>query len=115
MTGNYKYKNYYTSRRVHVDSVDENEYTITCLVRENEGNIKEYFVSRQYDVNIVPNGLPVFGRFIFHHGPDNKLTLSAMAEEPAILLPTFGNSRFAEVLYALGRNGGELQISKCYI
>lgn len=105
MTGHYKYKNYYTLRTVHVNGVDREDYTITCLVRNQSGVIQEYFVTQQYNANIIPNKLPVLARFIFSRDLDNQLLLRAMAEEPAVALDSYlyHAMEFAEFMYIVSR------------
>lgn len=111
MSGNYKYKNYYTSRTIHALGTDKEEYTFICLVRdESLGTIKKYFVSQPYNVNLVPNVLPIFGRFIFSPNEiDNKSTLIAMAEEETVQVDFYRKSKLSEVMYVATRINFQLR------
>ena len=80
----YVYENAYKVRTTHVLGRNEEEYTITCITRGRiSRRIKEYFVTRPYNVNLVPLKPEILGRFVFSRAPNNNLVLLAMAEESA--------------------------------
>lgn len=94
----YKYENKY--RSIRVGASDQKEYAITCLVKDDQLGIKKYFVSERYNVNIVVNDRPIFGRFIF-----DGSKLLAMAEEPAV---TWRHILSTEYQYVLSRLNSRL-------
>ena len=77
--------------------------------------LNAYFVTRQYNVNLLSDQSSIFGRFIFSRKNGN-LVLLAMAEQPALemIAELLQNSKFAEVMYVDFVNAalGEYQPSK---
>lgn len=83
----YDYVNLYRERTIRIGELQEvHEFAFTCPARES-GIIKEYFVSRAYNVNAMTNPLyayPIAGRFIFsrdENGNNDALKIVAMAED----------------------------------
>jgi hypothetical protein len=108
----YQYDNpYQLMRTSYVDNdghpADEN--VILCLVRDyaQQDLMKEYFVSREYNVNLVEGAYPIVGRIIFSSNNANELVIEAMAEESAISAEFLRKSRTVESLYIIKRKGVE--------
>jgi hypothetical protein len=97
----YEYENAYRLRSIRVGNEYRDDWTITCLVRGAVSRrIKEYFVSKMYNVNFVADGLPILGRFIFSRNPRDELVLQALAEEPVAWFYKTAKFRLAEFIYA---------------
>jgi hypothetical protein len=99
----YVYENAYKVRTVHVGNVVMDEQTIACINR-SDGRIKDYFVSKAYNVNLVEDGLPVLGRFIFSRNAGGNLVLLALAEESAVGTGLVRKSSFIEMTYVASRS-----------
>lgn len=93
----YKYVNAYKIIEI---GETKREYVFQCLVKDSQSRIQRYFVTQHYNVNIVANAPPIFGRFIF----DGSMLL-ALAEEAAILA---NSMQAAEHQYALSRTYSQL-------
>jgi hypothetical protein len=94
----YEYENAYKERRVRVGNAAKYEHTIECVVR-SRGQIKDYFVSREYNVNLVHDGLPIVGRFIFTRDSRGNVVLLALAEEAAAESNFLRKSNLLEIAY----------------
>jgi hypothetical protein len=83
----YKYENAYKVRPVcDVYTANcEEEDVFTCVVK-SDGRVREYFVTREYNVNTVDNSRPILGRFILSatHATNEGLVPLAIAEEAAM-------------------------------
>jgi hypothetical protein len=71
---------------------------VACVVRSN-GRIKDYFVTREYNVNEAYDGMPMLGRFIFSRDRNGTLVMVAMAEEAAAMSKSTRRSSLIEILY----------------
>lgn len=102
------YENAYKLLPVHIGDEKVNEFLFRCFVRDlNTQKIKQYFVSEEYDVNLVDIVYsPIAGRFIFSYDQDNRLRLRALAEESA-MGSILAKSKMAELYYVkLRKNDG---------
>jgi hypothetical protein len=98
----YEYENAYREQKVRVEGIELPEYVITCLAKDVDGrSFKEYFVTRQYNVNSVAAAAHIYGRFVFWHDPVKKASvLLALAEQPATAWKMGEQDKSAEALYA---------------
>lgn len=98
----YVYENVHRVRKIRIGDNDEDEFTFTCLARDNtdSGRIKEYFVTRQYNVNLVSDASPIFGRFVAKRNSSNVLEVLALAEEAATGSGFVRKTKLAEAVYA---------------
>lgn len=83
----YLFRNGYRRFAVSVGNLHQIDYAFECLVRDRRtGQIKEYFVSRAYNVNMSQLLLPIGARFIFSFDRENdKLMVHALAEKPVYI------------------------------
>jgi hypothetical protein len=108
----YEYENRYRMVRIRFEGHVHVEYTFICLLRHQQSHeIKEYYVTQEYNVNLVVGARPIAGRFLIlnDHTDDRVgIILEAVAEEPAQF--TLG-ALSSEAGYARVRN--KYSPSKC--
>lgn len=83
-----------------------NENVFLCIVADSDSEqwFKEYYISREYNVNSVENAFPIVGRFIFSMNALQELKLEALAEESAILWDFVRRVKLTESFYLWQRN-----------
>lgn len=80
--------------------VDENVFICLVKKRNSRKEVKQYFVSEEYNVNAAHRNSQapyITGRFIFEFNSENDIVISALAEEPAKVRAHGGE---AEIKYA---------------
>lgn len=103
----YVYDNPYTERAFLYDLNSESDYMFLCPVKERRSQkIKSFYVSREYDVNLVTVGPPIAGRFVFGYDA-NDLILQAFAEESATESTAKHKARIIEYRYLKRRQNIE--------
>lgn len=102
----YEYNNVYTLQTVRISGVREEEFGFMCPVMDRNSNeIRKYFISQPYDVNMAEDedASPIAGRFVFMYDDRNQLILGALAEESVFEWPMLRMSRLTPLVYTIFR------------